>query len=284
MLIKNQTFICFDIETTGLNPLNHAILEIGAVKFSLENGITDAFESLISFDGEIPEEVIAIHGITKKHLVGAPEIEAVLTTFKSFIGEKNDILIAHNASFDASFVGYQMSLRKMAFPENPILDTLNLSRKILTGLKSYSLSSLKSRFNIKDFKAHRALDDAKATAEVFMIILKRFLKGEDKVIKELFELDDLIRFSYFTQDVFSQHQDFVKIINSALSQDLHLSVQYIDRDDNLTVRFVLPYSVRMDHGFLYLHGFCYLRNEDRKFRLDRIQDVKLETREFEKSF
>ncbi len=266
-------FISFDIETTGLNALEHNIIEIAAVKFHINGDVIDSFNSLIDFKGEMTHDVIKIHGITKDMLVGAPPILKVLKDFTEYIEDYP--LIAHNAVFDAGFIGYNLNILGLAIPENNIFDTLNLSRKIFKSLPKFSLGYLKSHFNIPIERSHRALDDSLATMSIFKIIIQEHYKNNIFSLKKLSKINPPITFNNVTKDKIHAFKDQIMMINHALNLQLDLILTYNDKQNNMTNRTICPSGVFMTNGSVYLDGFCYLRQEDRRFKLDRILNLEL---------
>ncbi|MBQ9734774.1 MAG: 3'-5' exoribonuclease [Clostridia bacterium] len=165
-LIDN-TYVVFDLETTGLDFMNEGITEIGAVK--IVNGkITEQFHTLVKPDYRITEENIAITGITPDMVKDAPKIGAVIPDFMKFIDKT--IIVAHNADFDTKFI------RRFAGAEeyelkNQVLDTVAIARENLKQLRRHDLHTLAEHFGIV-FHHHRALSDAYATAEIFIELMK----------------------------------------------------------------------------------------------------------------
>ncbi len=162
-----STYIIFDIETTGLSPINDMITEIGAVKIK-DGEIIDTYSQLINPERPIPELITNITGITDDMVKDKPIIKEVILDFIKFIG--NDVLVAHNASFDVGFIREKMKLVNMELT-NPVLDTLELSRAVFPSLKSHKLNLVAKHLNVNLVNHHRAVDDATATAEIFLKIL-----------------------------------------------------------------------------------------------------------------
>ncbi|WIF94677.1 PolC-type DNA polymerase III [Caminicella sporogenes] len=179
-----QAFIVFDIETTGLSFKHDKITEIGAVK--IENGkVIDRFSSLINPQIKIPEKIVKLTGITDEMVKDKPTIDKVLPKFIEFIGDNP--VVAHNASFDTSFIKENCSLLGISF-KNPIVDTLTLSRVLLPNLKKHRLNVLAKHFNVNLENHHRAVDDAEATAEIFIKLLTML---KEKNISKLNEINNL---------------------------------------------------------------------------------------------
>jgi DNA polymerase-3 subunit alpha (Gram-positive type) len=169
----DDTYVVFDLETTGLNPKHDKIIEIGAVK--IENGqITETFTALIDPHEPLSEKIIAITGIEDEQLAGQPSIEEILPRFHQFIGES--VLVAHNAAFDTGFI--REACKKLDLPyRSTSVDTLGMSRLLLKDLKRHKLNLVAKHLGIKLDNHHRALDDATATAEIWFKLVMR-LKDE----------------------------------------------------------------------------------------------------------
>lgn len=165
-----ERLIAFDIETTGLYPeQGDRILEIGAVplignQVMLENG----FEALINPGMHIPPEISRINGITDDMVRDAPPLESVLPKFLDFIG--NLPLIAHNAPFDVGFISYYMGKAGVPSLKNPIIDTLELSRKAFSHARTHNLDALLGRLYIayNSEQRHRSIGDAYLTALAYL--------------------------------------------------------------------------------------------------------------------
>ncbi len=164
----DEKFVVFDIETTGLSSRNDKITEIGAVKI---NGgkIIDSYSSLINPEINIPAKIIELTGITDEMVKDKPTIEVVLPEFLEFVGDRP--IVAHNAGFDTAFIRENIKRIGGMF-SNTIVDTLELSRVLLPNLKRHRLNVVAKELNIPLLNHHRALDDAKATAKVFIEFIR----------------------------------------------------------------------------------------------------------------
>lgn len=177
-------FVVFDIETTGLNKLSDEITEIGAVKIR-NYEIIDRFSALIDPQKEISDEIIKLTGITNEMVYGKPTINTVLPEFLNFIG--NLPVVAHNAKFDTGFIKQKAKKSALEF-NNSIIDTLTLSRWLLTDLKKHKLDIITEYLGIKLENHHRAVDDAEATAYVFIKFLEML---KEKGAQNLYDIDRL---------------------------------------------------------------------------------------------
>lgn len=174
--IMNNKFIVFDLETTGTNIASDEIIEIGAVKL-VEGKITEYYNTLVDPDRHIPDEASRVNHIYDEDVKNAPYIEDVFPFFMQYC--KGYILIAHNGSgFDFRFL--ERYCNKYGIPfENELVDSLTEARKILKKQRSHSLASLCSYYNIVNKNAHRAYEDAEATAKVFVKLMDEFYRKDE---------------------------------------------------------------------------------------------------------
>lgn len=157
-------YVLVDIETTGLSPMDNEIIEIGALLVK-NNEIVDTFSTLIKPSCIIEENITNLTGITNEMVEYAPNIYDVLLSFKKFIGD--NVLIAHNARFDISFLNNNFINHLNTPLENKYIDTLYLARKYLPKLNSHRLKVLAEYFDIDYRGAHRGLKDCEITKMVY---------------------------------------------------------------------------------------------------------------------
>lgn len=170
-----DSFVVFDVETTGFSAKNDKIIEIGAIKIK-KGEIVSSFNILINPKEPLKDEIIALTGITDSMLVNQPEIGEVINDFNNFIS--NSILVAHNASFDISFIKNSFEKNGLNF-RKPYIDTLELSRIFYSNVRSHSLGNVAKRLGVSLENAHRAVDDAKATGEIFIKLLEEGYNNND---------------------------------------------------------------------------------------------------------
>lgn len=158
----DDTFIVFDLETTGLSPISDEIIEIGAVK--LQNGkIVDTFSEFVNPGRPIPANIVELTGITDAMVESAPDITQILPRFLEF--SQDGVMVAHNASFDMSFL--REACRRQHFPtEYTVLDTLELSRAMFPELGRHKLNVVAKHLGVSLENHHRACDDAAAAAGI----------------------------------------------------------------------------------------------------------------------
>ncbi|MGI6174902.1 MAG: PolC-type DNA polymerase III [Christensenellales bacterium] len=165
----DSTFVVFDIETTGLMPQKDAITEIGAVKI-VGGDVIDTFASFVNPMRPIPQQITKLTGITDEMVQDAPETKQVLKEFLAF--SKGCVLMAHNAPFDMGFINV-FAKRAGLELDNPVVDTLELSRKLFSELKSHKLNILAKHLGIDMGSHHRAVDDARTTGQIWVACAKR---------------------------------------------------------------------------------------------------------------
>lgn len=172
------TFICFDIETTGLSANRDKITEIGAVK--VENGqITDTFSTFAYPGMPIPAKITELTGITDAMVKDAPSQSEAVSAFLEFAGD--NVLVAHNAPFDTSFIRKACENMNREYNYTSI-DTVAISRAILTDIKNCKLDTVAKYLRLGDFNHHRATDDAEMLARIFINLCTR-LKDDYNITK-----------------------------------------------------------------------------------------------------
>lgn len=164
-----DTYVVFDIETTGFSPEKNRIIEIGAVKVT-DGKITDKFSTFVNPDVPIPFDIEKLTSINDAMVLPYPKIDVILPQFLEFVGDA--ALVAHNASFDVGFIGHYAEKQGLAF--NPtVLDTVTMARLLLPNLNRFKLDTVAKALNISLANHHRAVDDAGCTAEIFAAFVKK---------------------------------------------------------------------------------------------------------------
>lgn len=174
---RPDSFVAFDLETTGLSPEYDEIIEIGAIRF-VDDVPTEIFHTLVKPKKKVTEKITSITGITNEMLNDAKSIDEIIPFFIDFI--QGDVLVAHNASFDISFILenlYNLGYKKI---NNKVIDTLALSRRSVREydyfeecdkkLKNYKLVTLKNEFGLAELSSHNSIDDCKVCAYVYQRI------------------------------------------------------------------------------------------------------------------
>jgi DNA polymerase III subunit epsilon len=158
--LEGLLYTAFDLETTGLDPREDAIIALGAVHLLGSRVLRhEVYEALVDPGRPIPKTSTEVHGLTWEMLKGKPKLEEVLPAFRAFL--EGSVLVAHNGAFDMAF------LRKVGIDQPPLVDTLLLAHLLFPDLKDHRLERLAERFGVPVLGRHTALGDALMTAEVY---------------------------------------------------------------------------------------------------------------------
>ena len=160
----DETFVVFDLETTGFSPDKNKIIEIGAVKV-VGGVITDRFSTFVNPEVPIPFRIEELTSIKDDMVIDAPKIEEILPEFMKFCD--GAIMVAHNAEFDMSFIKKNCKDQGIE-REFTIIDTVALARILLPNLNRFKLDTVAKALNVSLENHHRAVDDAACTAEIFV--------------------------------------------------------------------------------------------------------------------
>lgn len=180
----NGRYIIFDLETTGLSAATERIIEIGAVK--VENGeISESFDLFVDPEKAITPEITRLTSITNEMVAGAPKEAEALEQFFRFC-DGCDILVAHNADFDMGFL--RAAIRRCGREEDPVqIDTLVMARAMYPELKKHKLDTIAERLGVTQKHHHRADDDARVLAEIFLKMVQRLV--EDAGITKVMDIN-----------------------------------------------------------------------------------------------
>ena len=183
--LLEETYVIFDLETTGLSPkTGNSIIEIGAVRMK-NHAVIERFDELINPGIPLDPEITKITNITDEMLQGKRTEEEVVKEFIEWVGE--DILVAHNASFDLSFLKMAFFKYRLGAFQYDVIDTLGLSRFLEPFERYHNLTSLMSRYEITwdEKKHHRADYDSEGTGMVFYEMLTRLEKRNITTLESL---------------------------------------------------------------------------------------------------
>ena len=183
----DDTYIVFDIETTGFSAIKDKIIEIGAVKVK-DGAIVEKFSTFVNPKRPIPFEITQLTSITDEMVLDAPDIESVLPEFLEFVGD--GVLVAHNAGFDVGFIEQNCRYQEIE-PDFVSVDTVALARVLLPTLSKYKLNIVAKALGISLENHHRAVDDAGATAEIFVKFVEMLKDRNITTLKEMNRFGDM---------------------------------------------------------------------------------------------
>jgi DNA polymerase III epsilon subunit family exonuclease len=191
------TFVVVDLETTGLDPEKDRIIEIGAIKFT-EGKEVEVFEQLVNPGMPIPVFITRLTGISDDDVKDKPGIDDVFPRFLQFLGDA--AIVGQQVNFDASFLEYQFrktkgdyerwedTTQRFKYVTNLRIDTLFIARIFMPFLDSFKLAMLAKEFDYDLTRAHRAVDDARATGHVFLELLDRALAADNQILNNIINL------------------------------------------------------------------------------------------------
>lgn len=264
ILLSEATFVVFDIETTGLSVTYDTLIEIAGVK--VKNGaILGKFSELINPHRDISSFTENLTGITNQMVIGKRILKDVLKDFYDF--SKDCILVAHNADFDLGFLDYNYRNYAISNKINPSIDTLVLAKVLLPNKKRFSLDRLCKEFKIPLDNHHRAINDAEATTEVFLHLLKRVRKQGFNRFQDInLMIDKELMYTYPYPkhiNLMVQHQVGLKNMYRLLSEGL---TTYYDRDAKLLRSRLEKYrkGLLVSSGCFNSHFFEIAMNKTRK--------------------
>jgi len=182
--LAGADFVVVDVETTGWLPEQAGITEIAAVRMSHGQPAAE-FSALVNPGGPIPADIAALTGITDAMVSQAPPIGAILPGFLAFA--RGCVLTAHNAPFDVAFLTAACGICHVPWPAFPVIDTAALARSVLgeTEVADCKLATLACFFGARTRPCHRALADAKATADVLRGLLDRLASAGVRTLAEI---------------------------------------------------------------------------------------------------
>ena len=232
-------FVVFDIETTGFSPIKNRIIEIGAVKVS-GGKICDRFSCFVNPHTAIPFEIERLTGINDEMVADAEDIEVILPKFMEFC--EGCVLVAHNASFDMSFIKENMKTQGIE-RDLTYVDTVAISRALLTDMAKHTLDAISKKLGISLENHHRAVDDAEATAHIFE---KFIIKLEEEGVQTLAQVNDFTAASVETIRKLPSYHAIVLAKTEEGRRNLYRMVseshvKYFNRQPKLPKSFVMKH-------------------------------------------
>ena len=235
----NTEYIVFDIETTGLSQKKNKIIEIGAVKVKDGEEI-DRFSEFINPEEPIPYSIEQLTSITDEMVMHAPTVDVILPKFLEFCGD--DIVVAHNAAFDTGFIKKNARDLGMKF-DNTIMDTMTLSHVLLPELGKFTLDRVCKALNVKNEHHHRAVDDANATAKIFVKLYEMIVERGVKTVEDVNELgsasDDTIKKGRTYHGIILAKNEIGRVNLYRLISEAH--VRYFNRRPRMPMSMINKY-------------------------------------------
>ena len=262
-MLNSHTFAYLDVETTGLSPwFGDRICEVAVLRCEGED-VIDSFSSLLNPERLLSPGAARVNGLKDSDLKKAPRFAQVVDQVLSMI--QDAVIVCHNVPFDMGFLSSELERIHRPIPTVLTLDTLELARQHFN-FDSNSLQSIARWLNIEVASAHRALGDTYTT----QAILKHFACQLSKT-----EIERAI-LPYYPPVTSPQALNLPPVIEEALQSRKRLFIRYVDRKGYSSERWITPKQVMALSDYLYVVAYCHLRDEERNFRLDRIERMEIE--------
>ncbi len=255
-------FIALDLETTGLWAAADRIVEIAAVRFRESGEVIDTFQSLVNPERLNSPGAYAVHGITDQELAQAPRASDLLPELLTFLGNAESApVVAHNASFDAGFLGTELKRAGLGVPLHAMYDTLALARERLPMLESHRLESVARHFGLDAAGAHRAMTDTLLVKEIWLRL------GGHR------NWDHSISFRMFDARERMALPDGWEALERAVARRVDIWLEYEGGSRGTAPRSVSPRRLETRGGSAYLVAYCHLDALEKSFRVDRIRAI-----------
>ncbi len=254
-------YVAFDLETTGLAAQRDRVVEIGAVRFRRSGQVTGQFEQLVNPGRPMSPAAQAIHGISDADLADAPPAREVLPRFLAFLGDAQSTrLVAHNASFDAGFLGSELRRAGYPHPDHRVFDTLSLARRRRPELRSHRLDCLVTALGLQSGPTHRALADAFCVKDLWIGLHGPATPGEM-----------LVSYPIHDPQEASPPPHGWNMLDQAIASGRSVCITYDGGTRGISPRSITPRRFQQKGGVAYLVAYCHLDFLEKSFRLDRIR-------------
>ena len=252
------TFVALDLETTGLSPRDDRIVEVGALRFDARGRDLGSFLSLVNPRCAVSARARAVHGIGDGDLAASDGAEVVLPAFLGWLDEvPGSILMAHNAGFDAGFLGRELDRIGHPRTDLAIVDTLPLARSLLPSSPNFRLDTLALFLGLDRDSAHRALDDSRRVRGLWLAMT-------GGVIPDPFPP------SYPVGPRETPVPAGWGDLERAMTEGRRVLIQYAGGTRGASPREITPSAFLHCGGTTYVVALCHLDCLEKQFRLDRV--------------
>ena len=266
--IRDAEFAVLDLATTGLEPdWGHRVCGVGLIVLSGGEEI-ERYSTLVDPGRTIDSSAAAANRLSTEMLREAPPPREVLPRLGALLA--NRVLVAYNASFELGFLRNEFRLADAEPPHLEAISVIALARRLLPELGRYPLDRVAERLGIAWDPAQGPLAAAEATARIFWHFASRLVEHG---ISSVGQLEEITRPTSLLAEAL--RRDKLRLLQEAISTGRKVHLIYRARSEALTERDVSPLEVRTDAGKAQLVGFCHLRDAERTFNVDAIQDVEV---------
>lgn len=263
--LSQLSFVAFDTETTGLSASSERVVELSAVRFRSDGSEEGSFDELIDPGRPIPAGAARVHGIKDAMVEGKPGVEEVLPRFLDFC--EGSVLLAHNADFDLGFLVNEAARHSLQLPAPPVLDTVEISRKLRPDLPNHKLETISKALGCEASNYHRALADAQTLSQSFLrLIGTAFL---DKTLGELIQATGCALTFGWPQRSRAWLPVQLRAIDDAMVAQCKVTIVYQPEGRREEARDLIPQGYLRRPGSTYLLGRCD-DGSDRQFKVEWI--------------
>ena len=258
---SGREFVAFDLETTGLLAATDRVVEIGAVRFGASGRVLGEFERQVNPGRPVSPSARAVHGISDADLAGAPPASHVLPEFLDFLGDPSaTVLLAHNAWFDAGFLGGELARIGRPSPGHAVVDTLALARRLRPDLPNHRLDALARAFDLDPRGPHRALADSRRVLGLWLAL------GGSEV-----DPRDLVAYPIAVPGRPAAAPLGWDTVAEAITRGWTVRMEYGGGTRGTAPREVTPRAFVHRGGVPYLVALCHADAFEKSFRLDRVR-------------
>lgn len=267
----DRLFVAFDTETTGLVSRHEHVVEIAGVRFTGSGHEISRFSTLANPGAPIAPESTRIHGISDEMVRHAPGSVDAVHQFAEWLGN-DDILVAHNAAFDVTFISTELSRGSYTAPKNVILDSLRLMRDLAPEVPNHRLQTLAEHFDLPDTGFHRAMSDS---LHVKGLLLKFLEAHPDALMASIHSLCGVASFFDMTSGQLNQQPRFADLAET-IEQGGVIRIRYDTHESRgIVQQRVLPLNLCRSNEVDYLVAQCMADGRVHQFELANLIDYNL---------
>jgi DNA polymerase III subunit epsilon len=264
-------FVAFDTETTGLHASDR-LVELGAVRFRA-GMVEDEWSTLVNPGCPIPRAATAVHGIRDEDVARSASCSRVLPTFLGFID--GAALVAHNAPFDLRVMALELLRAGLPLPDNPVLDTCALSRRLGVEVPNHRLGTLARAFGVPQGRAHRALTDARVAKDLLQAYFRALGRTAESLVRQALTQEPLLLTFRGLACEPVPDTPLVALMRRARAERRAVVIAGIENGRSRTLR-VEPRDVYGLGGQVYVEADCHEDGAVRTFRGDHILAARLD--------
>jgi len=270
-LLHDIPFVAFDTETTGLHASDR-LVELGAVRFR-GHAAEGEWSTLIDPGTVIPAEATLVHGIRNQDVAGSPPAAVALPAFLDFI--RGAALVGHNSPFDVRVLAHELVRAGLPLPDNPVLDTCAIPRRLQLDVPNHRLATLADRFGVPQGRGHRALADARVARGLFEAYLRDLGPAAEVLVRRALTEDSLLlSFRRFASEEVPP-SPLVALLRRARAE-LRPVIVACAGEGPVRPRRVTPRDVYSLGGTVYVEADCDEDGRVRTFRADHIAAARLD--------